>query len=191
MTLNFLLNDVAFYFGWRYISYWMTLNFILDDAKFLIGILSYVLFYYSLFLCLFSYMSCVSNALCVCLHSPSLLYGYCDHWFLLNLSQTPNTVNVTILINQFTKICVIYICVSLMRDLFINNFFIIINLFKKKNHNNNKKIIYSWNFLTYWLAKSIFCEIKNHIALSCHAILFIDFVRDCNMLFYCTEIVFC
>jgi hypothetical protein len=48
-----------------------------------------------------------------------------------------------------------------------------------------------WNFLTYWLAKSNFCEIKNHIALSCHVISFIDFARECNMLFYCTEIGFC
>jgi hypothetical protein len=48
-----------------------------------------------------------------------------------------------------------------------------------------------WNFLTYWLAKSNFCAIKKHIALSCHAISFIDFARECNMLFYCTEIVFC
>jgi hypothetical protein len=27
-----------------------------------------------------------------------------------------------------------------------------------------------WNFLTYWLAKSNFCAIKKHIALSCHVI---------------------
>jgi hypothetical protein len=27
-----------------------------------------------------------------------------------------------------------------------------------------------WKFLTYWLAKSNFCAIKNHIALSCHVI---------------------
>ena len=32
--------------------------------------------------------------------------------------------------------------------------------------------------------------IKNHIALSCHVISFIDFARECNMLFNCTEIVF-
>jgi hypothetical protein len=29
-----------------------------------------------------------------------------------------------------------------------------------------------WNFLTYWLSKSNFCAIKNHIALSCHLILY-------------------
>ena len=48
-----------------------------------------------------------------------------------------------------------------------------------------------WNFLTYWLAKSNFCAIKNHIALSCHVISFIDFARECNMIIYCTEIAFC
>jgi hypothetical protein len=48
-----------------------------------------------------------------------------------------------------------------------------------------------WNFLTYWLAKSNFCAIKNHIALSCHIISFIDFARECNMIIYCTEISFC
>ena len=48
-----------------------------------------------------------------------------------------------------------------------------------------------WNFLTYWLAKSNFCAIKNHIALSCHVISFIDFARECNMIIHCTEIAFC
>jgi hypothetical protein len=31
---------------------------------------------------------------------------------------------------------------------------------------------------------------KNHIALSCHVISFIDFARECNMIIYCTEIAF-
>ena len=43
-----------------------------------------------------------------------------------------------------------------------------------------------WIFLTYWLAKSNLCAIQNHIALSCHVISFIDFARECNMIFYCT-----
>jgi hypothetical protein len=53
------------------------------------------------------------------------------------------------------------------------------------------KIFFLWNFLTYWLAKSNFCAIKNHITLSCHVILFIDFAQECNMIIYCTEIAFC
>ena len=48
-----------------------------------------------------------------------------------------------------------------------------------------------FHFLTYWLAKINFCAIKNHIALSCHVISFIDFARECNMIIYCTEIAFC
>ena len=36
-----------------------------------------------------------------------------------------------------------------------------------------------------------FCAIKNHIALSCHVISFIDFAWECNMIIYCTEIAFC
>ena len=36
--------------------------------------------------------------------------------------------------------------------------------------------------LAYRLAKSNFCAIKNHIALSCHVMLFIDFSRECNYL---------
>ena len=32
----------------------------------------------------------------------------------------------------------------------------------------------------------IYCAIKNNIALSCHVISFIDFARECNMIFYCT-----
>jgi hypothetical protein len=39
-----------------------------------------------------------------------------------------------------------------------------------------------WNFLIYWLAKNNFCAIKNHIALSCHVISFIDFARECNII---------
>ena len=47
-----------------------------------------------------------------------------------------------------------------------------------------------WNFLTYWLAKSNLCAIKKHIALSCHVISFIDFARECNMLFYYIRLYF-
>jgi hypothetical protein len=34
-----------------------------------------------------------------------------------------------------------------------------------------------WNFITL-----NFCAIKNHIALSCHVILFIDFAQECNII---------
>ena len=61
---------------------------------------------------------------------------------------------------------------------------------KKKNFNLNFSF-FLWNFLTYWLAKSYLCAIKNHIALSCHVISFIYFARDCNMIIYCTAIAFC
>ena len=44
---------------------------------------------------------------------------------------------------------------------------------------NFKKFLKFWNFLAYRLAKSNFCAIKNHIALSCHVILFIDFAQEC------------
>ena len=52
-----------------------------------------------------------------------------------------------------------------------------------------------WNFLKILNKKQNwnfnFCAIKNHIALSCHVISFIDFARECNMICYCTEIAFC
>ena len=44
---------------------------------------------------------------------------------------------------------------------------------------NFKEFLKFWNFLAYRLAKSNFCAIKNHIALSCHVILFIDFAQEC------------
>ena len=49
----------------------------------------------------------------------------------------------------------------------------------------------TFHFLTYWLAKSNFCAIKNHIALSCKTNEWNYVARVCNMVFYCTEIAFC
>jgi hypothetical protein len=49
----------------------------------------------------------------------------------------------------------------------------------------------TFHFLPYWLAKSNFCAINNHIALSCKINEWNYVARECNMVFYCTEIAFC
>jgi hypothetical protein len=53
------------------------------------------------------------------------------------------------------------------------------------------KIHVTFHFLTYWLARSNFCAINNHIALSCKINEWNYVTRECNMVFYCTEISFC
>ena len=45
-----------------------------------------------------------------------------------------------------------------------------------------------FHFLTYWLAKNNFCAIKKHIAFSCKINERNYVARECNMVFYCTEI---
>jgi hypothetical protein len=48
---------------------------------------------------------------------------------------------------------------------------------------------YFRKFSSILISKTLFLCNENHIALSCHVISFIDFARECNMIFYCTEII--
>jgi hypothetical protein len=53
-------------------------------------------------------------------------------------------------------------------------------------------ILWFWNFMKFsniLISKKQFLCNKNHTALSCHIISFIDFARECNIIFYCTEIL--
>ena len=45
-------------------------------------------------------------------------------------------------------------------------------------------------FSNILISKKQFLCNKNHIALSWHVISFIDFARECNMIIYCTEMIF-
>ena len=48
----------------------------------------------------------------------------------------------------------------------------------------------TFHFLTYWLAKSNFCAIKNHIALSCKINEWNYVARECNMVFIAQKLLF-